>query len=220
MTSNNKIKIAVVDDHEVVCQGMERMISPEPDMEVVGCARDLGSALSLVQESKPDVVLVDVRLREESGFDFIEKAREMGAEVIFIMITGFENEHNVSRAIEIGASGLVTKDSPSGLMLNAIRVAYNGGSIWPRDLLSNTYRSASFTEYPHNKPSVQRTNLTIRENEIIKLLIEGDTNKAIANKLGLSDTTVKKSMKNIMNKFHVDNRVKLALLVSKLDLTM
>lgn len=218
--SSDTIRVAVIDDHEVVCQGFEQMINHEPDMEIVGSARDINNSLLLIKQSIPDIVLVDVRLQNESGFDLIEKARAMGTKAIFIMITGFESEHYLSQALEIGALGLITKGSPKGLILNAIRVAYNGGSVWSRDLLFNTYRSASCIEYPHNKPSIQRTNLTIRENEIVRLLIEGNTNKTIAHRLGLSDTTIKKNMKNIMNKLHVDNRVKLALLVSKLDLNI
>ncbi|BAS32457.1 response regulator transcription factor [Dehalococcoides mccartyi] len=216
-----KIKVLICDDHDIVCQGLVNIVSDEPDMEIVGCATNLDSALTLIKKLNPDVVLADIRLGDESGFDLIKQSCQAGFEIPFIMITGFHNEFYLSKAIENGAAGLLSKESPGRVIVNSIRLTFDGHSVWPMELLKNTYDSLAISHYSSTTSidtAMAIPNFTPQEKEIIKFLLKGNTNKAIAHELGLSDVTVKKSLKNIMNKLHVDNRMKLAMVISRLSL--
>lgn len=215
----SKIKVLICDDHDIVCQGLVNIISCEADLEIVGCAANLSSALTMIRELKPDVVLADIRLGDENGFDLIKQSHRAGFKISFIMITGFKNEFYVSKAIENGAAGLLSKESPGRVIVNSIRLTFDGNSVWPMELLKNTYNSLSISHYASDTDTnLAVPNFTPREKEIIKFLLKGNTNKAIAHELGLSDVTVKKSLKNIMTKLHVDNRMKLAMVISRLSL--
>jgi len=186
-----RIRVGVVDDHAVVRDGTAALLGREPDIEVVGVAATLQSAAALL-ELKPDVLVVDIRIGEENGFDLVRNLAASGGPRI-VILTSFDYPQFVDAALRLGASGYVLKTDPFAKVVNAIRDVAAGG-------LAYSVRPSAAVQRP----------LSPREVEIVSLVVEGWSNDEIAAQLGISGKTVESHLTRIFERVQVASRTELA----------
>ncbi len=212
------IRVLVVDDHEVVREGLRTLLSEEPDISVVGGAQSGAEGIKKANGLKPDIVLMDIKMPDMDGFAAARKIMQQQPDTSVIMLTGYESVLYVSEAVQVGVRGFVSKDCPRRLISNAVRVVMDGGSVWEGDLIQNAVRGLFHMhkiEVEVGDRHLLDIQLTQRELEILRLLTDGLTNKDIATKLSISVETIKKSIKSIMGKLGVSNRTQAAIVASR-----
>lgn len=201
------IRIIIADDQELVRTGFEMILNSQPDMEVVGTARDGMEALHLINEEKPDVALLDIRMPTIDG---LEVCRRVAGSTNVVIVTTFEDDSYVEKALEYGARGFLLKDSGTALLIEAVRAAANNQAlISPKitDILLNMAKSAEDRTPP---PDPDLDMLSAREMQVAQLIAHGRTNAEIADTLDISLTTVKSHVSRIQNRLELRNRVEIA----------
>jgi two-component system response regulator NreC len=202
-----KIRLLLVDDHEIVRAGLRMLFMAQEDMEIVGEAGSGEEALEAVQQLKPDVVLMDVAMPGINGIEATRQIKEIDPGAAVLALTMHEDEQYFFQMLDAGASGYVPKRAAPDELISAIQVVYRGDVfIYPslarllvRDFLqrSETGTSSSVEE------------LTPREREVLTYIAEGYTNQEIANALVISVKTVDRHRENIMRKLNLHNRIEL-----------
>jgi len=192
------IRVLMVDDHQVVREGLRRMLELERDMEVVGEAAGFEEALAQIELLSPDVVLMDIKMPGKDGIETTRLVKERQPTCKVIMLTLYEDY--LVQAIEAGAEGYLLKDVKREELAQAIRAVQRGRTpISPlsRESLTELTASIKGTERPH---------LSERELEILKLIAAGTTTREVGERLFLSETTVKRDVQHIFDKLDVRNR--------------
>ena len=199
------IKVLLVDDHGVLRDGLSSLISLEPDMEVVGEARDGEEAIKLVESTRPDVVLMDINMPGMSGVEAIRRIHAKHPQVAVLVLTMYDRDEYLYESIRAGATGYLLKDAPSGDVIAAVRSAYRGEStlhpVMARKLLDNLSGGERRMERGGGDDF-----LTPRELDVLKWMVKGLSNKEIAEQLFISDKTVKIHVSNIFKKLGVKSR--------------
>jgi len=211
-----EIKVGIVDDHSIMRQGLRVMLDREPDLQVVGDADGERSAITMVTQATPDVVLMDLKLTIDGGcegLDLCAKVADRFPESRILVLTTFADEWLVREAIRQGAKGYVVKDVDLTELIRAIRAVYRGESAFDS-------RSASaVVSWLRREPDTEATaQITPREREILALLARGLSNVAIGKRLYISDTTVKFHVTNLMHKLGARRRAEAVYAASKLGL--
>jgi len=211
-----EIKVGIVDDHSIMRQGLRVMLDREPDLQVVGDADGERSAITMVTQATPDVVLMDLKLTIDGGCDGLDlcaKVADRFPESRILVLTTFADEWLVREAIRQGAKGYVVKDVDLTELIRAIRAVYRGESAFDS-------RSASaVVSWLRREPDTEATaQITPREREILALLARGLSNVAIGKRLYISDTTVKFHVTNLMHKLGARRRAEAVYAASKLGL--
>jgi len=191
------ISILISDDHPVVRAGLRGMLSGEPDFEVVGEAENGKEAVGLTGELKPDVVLMDLRMPEMDGVAAIERIRAEHPKVQILVLTTYESDADILRAIETGATGYLLKDTPREELFGAIRTVAEGKSPLAPGVATRLMQRMRDTD---------EEGLSTREIEVLELVARGTSNKEIAKQLWVSETTVKSHMLHIFDKLGVTDR--------------
>ncbi|MGQ9516577.1 MAG: response regulator [Anaerolineae bacterium] len=207
----NPIRILLVDDHTVVRRGIRSLLELEPDLSVVGEAACGVEAFPLIERSRPDIILLDLRLPDMNGIEVCRRLTQEHPDIPVIILSAFSYEQDVLDCIEAGAKGYVLKDVDVFELIRAIRAVQRGESVLdPRvtRAVMEHFRQAGRTAEPAGA-------LTEQEKEIIRLIAQGLTNKEIARKLFLSPNTVKFHISNIMRKLDVRRRTEIAFRASK-----
>ena len=199
------IRVLVVDDQPLVRSGFRMVLEERPDLELVGEAADGVEALELARELDPDVILMDVRMANLDGVEATRQLVERGTRAHILVLTTFDLDEYVYAAIRAGASGFLLKDVEPAELVDAIRVVAAGNSLFGPAATERLL--ARFAQQP--LPDAGRTldELTDREREILTLLASGLSNAELAEKLFLSETTVKTHVSAILRKLHVRDRV-------------
>jgi DNA-binding NarL/FixJ family response regulator len=216
------IRVLLVDDHIVLLEGMSRIIELEEDMQIVGQATNGSEAVSLVEKIKPDVVLMDINMPEMDGLQATHRIKQISPQTEVLILTMFDKEEYLLWVIKAGASGYLLKDSPSYEVIQAIRIVSKGESMlhpsMTRKLLTQYSKHSSPPDQQNNTSfikeniqwekqyTVNSENLSPRESEVLKQLVDGKTNKEIAEHLYISDKTVKIHVNKIYKKFQVKSR--------------
>ena len=189
-----KIKILLVDDHTIVREGLRVLIELQEDMSVVGEAANGTEAISLYGDIMPDIVLLDLMLPDMYGVDVIKKIRHRHSDASIAILTTFQGEEDIYRALKAGARGYLLKDTPRTEFFEAIRKIRNGDHYIPVEI------AGKLAAY------VGKTNLTPREMEILNLISKGYANKTIAEKMCITEGTVKTHVNHILSKLSVKSR--------------
>lgn len=192
--SKRPIRILVADDHYVVRMGLVALVETEPDLRVVGEAADGTRAVELFAQLKPDLVLMDVRMPVCDGIVATEKIRGQFPEARILMLTTYDGDEDIHKALRAGASGYLLKNSTRESLIPALRAVAAGQRWIPQEIASRLATRKRFEE------------LTPREVEVLEQLAKGLANKEIADVLGISEHTVKDHLKNILGKLHVADR--------------
>jgi DNA-binding NarL/FixJ family response regulator len=197
-----KIRILLVDDHQLMRSGVRLMLEREPDISVVGEASDGREAVSLVKTLKPEVVVMDIGMPNLNGIEAALQMTQENPDLAIVIVSMHSDESYVLRALKAGARGYLLKDSAEADLIKAIHVVYAGKSFFSpavsKVLLDDYVRKLrrSGTEDAYDL-------LTPREREILQLIAEGKSNKDIANLLGLSVYTVESHRSNLMGKLNL-----------------
>ena len=197
--TGKKIRVLIVDDHPVVRIGLRTSIDAEPDLQVVAEAGDGAAALAAFAEHRPDITLMDLRLPGMTGPETISQIRARWPDAAIIVITTYDADADVYRAVQAGARGYLLKGIFTEGMLEAIRHVHAGGRLFAR-------------EVPALTDSTPRPALTSREVGVLQLVAKGLSNKEIGAALFVSEDTIKTHLKHIFTKLSVGDRTEAALL--------
>ena len=195
------IKVLFADDHEMVRIGVSAYLSAQPDIEVIAEADDGGPAVKLALELRPDIILMDLVMKEMDGIEATEKIIEAWPEAKIIIVTSFLDDEKVYPALEAGAKSYLLKTSKADEIAKAIRATFAGQSILEPEV---TGKIMNRMRNPKENPLHEQ--LTDRENEILLLITEGKTNQEIADELFIALKTVKVHVSNILGKLQVQDR--------------
>ena len=201
MASNDKLKILIVDDHDIVRKGLAMLVSRQQDLTVVAEAGTVAEAVEKARKSVPDVVVMDIRLPDGSGIEACREIRDENANVKVLMLTSYSDEEAVMGSIMAGASGYLLKEIRSQEIVDAIRRVGAGQS-----LLDPTVTAGVLDRVRRGKEQDVLAQLTEQELRILELIADGQTNREIAGQINLSDKTVKNYVSNILGKLEVSRR--------------
>lgn len=204
----NKIRILVVDDQNVVREGMVAILSLQPDMEVVGEAENGLQAVQIARKTKPDVILLDMVMPYQDGLATIPKLKEISSNFRILVLSSFAESNRVYQAIKIGALGYMLKDTPRVELLQAVRDVANGQASLHPSVAMKVIQD--FNNSATNENSVNE-HLTRREMETLRLIARGLSNQEIAMTLVVHERTIAKYVSSVLNKLHVTNRTQAAL---------
>ena len=207
MTNAKCIRVLIADDHAVVREGLRALITLEPGMEVVGEAADGIEAVRQIRALQPDVILLDMVMPGKDGLGVINEIRQDNPDVRILILTSFVEDEKVIPAIKAGALGYLLKDSSPQQLLQGIREVYRGESVLHPRIARKLIGEISG---PRTQPPTVEL-LTEREVEVLKLVAQGLPNQDIAEKLVISEWTVRTHVRNILDKLHLANRTQATL---------
>ncbi len=207
------IRILIADDHPIFRDGLRRLLEAEPDLKVVGEACDGAEAVKLVRQLRPDILLLDLAMPRHPG---LEALREMSSgpsnSVRVILLTAAAEKNQIVEALQLGARGIVMKDSATQLLLKGIHTVMAGEYWVGRESVSNLVQYLRMLVQSSGEEARQKKfGLTPRELEIVSAVVAGYSNKEIAEYFKISEDTVKHHLSNIFDKLGVSTRLELAL---------
>jgi len=210
------ISVYLLDDHEVVREGIRNLLQKEPSITLVGDTGNPVTAIEEILRMEPDVVVLDICLHSAgmSGFEVGQAIRQEKPDQAIIMLTGFDSQLYATEALTMGASGFVTKERSRRILSLAIQLASEGLSLWDTDLLNNAVKRLSKGSVIMGRDSalkVHAAELNANEMKVFQLLKKGYSNKEICKELNFSDASVKKYVHNCIKKLGKSNRVQVAL---------
>jgi len=198
MPEKQFIRILVVDDHLVVRLGLRSMIESEPDMRVAAEASNGDEALEKYKSSSADLVLMDLRMPRMAGVDAIKAIRQQDSHARILVLTTYDGDESIYRALQAGAQGYLLKDVPKEEFVTAIRKVSQGGYYIPQQLAAKLAQRV---------PAGQ---LSDREMDVLRLIVEGLSNKEIGERLGVAESTVKNHVNSVLAKLQVQDRTQAA----------
>ncbi|WP_413102062.1 response regulator transcription factor [Streptomyces sp. Inha503] len=218
-TEREPVRVVIVDDDQLVRMALRLVIDGEPDLTVVAEAADGDAAITVVDEQRPDVVLMDVRMPGRDGLGTTRELLTRPAPPRVLMLTTFDSDDLVLGALHAGALGFVLKDTPPARILDAVRTVADGNPVLSPAATARVIAAATSPQSSHARDSSrqaarkQLSVLTERERDTARAIADGLGNPEIAERLHISVATVKAHIGNLFAKLAVDNRVRIALLV-------
>lgn len=200
------IEIMIADDHSMIREGLKQLLELEGDMKVVAEASNGKECLKIIGEVRPDVLLLDINMPEKNGLEVLEELNLTKKRPKILILTVHNEVDYLLKAVEIGVDGYVLKDSESAELKKAIQTVVSGETYIQPDLIPAL--NSKRVERDSDKDKID--NLTRRELQVLKLLAVGSYNKEIAEKLGISERTVKNHVSNIFKKLEVTDRTQAA----------
>jgi DNA-binding NarL/FixJ family response regulator len=204
------MRVVICDDQSIVRDGLEMLLKLEPDMDVVGKAGDGASAVEIVTQKKPDIVLMDLKMPIMNGVEAIRRIRAQFPDIKILVLTTYADDEWVFDAVQAGASGYLLKDTPRDEVIKAIRGTTEGKTYVDPSVAGKVLRQASSHQ---NQPSTNiTTELTEREIEVLQLIAKGLNNRDISEKLFLSEGTIRNHVSAILAKLGVSDRTQAAVI--------
>lgn len=207
------IRIVIADDHPIFRDGLRKLLSLEDDFDVCGEARDGNEVMEVVRQTEPDILLLDLRMPGMDGLTVLQNLKSSGTRTRIIILTASEDKNEFVQAMKLGCSGIVLKQTATELLYKSIRKVF-AGEIW----LDSHTTAAVMRQFASpgrisatDRKGRERSPLSQREREIVALVAQGFKNKEIAEKIFISEQTVKNHLHNIFDKLGVSDRLELAL---------
>jgi DNA-binding NarL/FixJ family response regulator len=208
----HSVRILIADDHPIFRDGLKRLLESEPEFRVVGEACDGVEAVSLVRKLKPEILLLDLAMPRRPGLEALREMNSDPSSVRVILLTAAAEKEQIVEALQLGARGVVLKDSATQILLQSIRAVISGEYWVGRESVSNLVQYLrGLVESSGQAPRQRKYGLTPRELEIISAVVAGYANKEIAEHFKISEDTVKHHLSNIFDKLGVSTRLELAL---------
>src|ERR1700732_1199655 len=208
------VRILIADDHPIVRDGLKKLLQLEEDFEVVGEAGDGREVLEKVHELDPDVLLLDLRMPNLDGLSALQALQQTNKRTRVIILTASEDKNEFVQAMKLGCSGIVLKQTAPELIIKSIRKVH-GGEIWldshTTAAVMRQFAAPGEVGSSGSGKSRERSPLSPREREIVPLVAQGYKNKEMAEKMFISEQTVKNHLHNIFDKLGVSDRLELAL---------
>jgi DNA-binding NarL/FixJ family response regulator len=207
-----KTRILIADDHPIFRDGLRKLLEAEPDFKVIGEASDGQEAVKLAQELKPDVLLLDLAMPRQPGLDALRELASSATPVRTVLLTVAIEKAQLVEALQLGARGVVLKETSTELLLKSIRSVVAGQYWVGREAVTDLVRVLrELIPAAGEEAKKKAFGLTPRELEIVSAIVLGFTNRDIARKYSISEDTVKHHLTNIFDKVGVSNRLELAL---------
>ena len=221
LPSKSKIRIVVADDHPIFRDGLCRLLALEEDFEVVAQAQDGRQVLDVLQQHEPDILLLDLKMPGLDGLATLQRLQIAKNKTRVIVLTASDDKNEFVQAMKLGTSGIVLKQTATELLIKSIRKVH-AGEIWLdshttaaviRQFVANDEAQPAMHSLPPSPPTRERERspLSQREREIVALVAQGFKNKEMAEKMFISEQTVKNHLHNIFDKLGVSDRLELAL---------
>lgn len=203
----------LVDDHELIREGIKQLIEMEDDINVIAQVGNGDKAIELARKYVPDVILLDINMPETNGIDVLRRLKDLGIKSKVIMLTIHDDREYLLETMKIGADGYILKDSDAEGLVKAIRDV-NMGQSYVQPSIASLLVNKTVKE--NDNPDIRKINsLTKREYEVLTLIAEGLSNKDIADKLYISEKTVKNHVSSIFRKIDVNDRIQAAIFAFK-----
>ncbi|HYE82411.1 MAG TPA: response regulator transcription factor [Clostridia bacterium] len=213
------IKVLLVDDQDILVEGLKLILGKEEDIQICGTANNGRKAYEACKWNRPDVVLMDIKMPDINGVEATRMIKKDFPEVRIIVLTTFNDDEYIYDALKNGASGYLLKDASPEEIAKALRTVHNGGALLPSEVavrvLDKFSELAKGNPDKHSDP--RKELLTEREAEICRLIAEGKNNKEIADELYLSEGTVKNHITKVLIKLDLRDRTQLAVFTIKND---
>jgi len=219
-----KTRIAIIDDHQLFREGVKRILDFEPSFEVVSEGDDGEDALSIVEDSKPDVVIMDINMPKVNGVEATKQLVEANPETKVIILSIHDDENYVTHALKTGARGYLLKEMDADTLIEAVKVVSDGGSyLHPKVThnLVNEFRRLATNGSGGGTAAIATEIrrplhiLTRRECEVLQMLADGKSNRGIGEALFISEKTVKNHVSNILQKMNVNDRTQAVVVAIK-----
>jgi two-component system, NarL family, response regulator LiaR len=213
VAGDGKIKVLIVDDHQVVRQGLRIFLDLQDDIQIVGEAGDGQAAVELTEELSPEVVLMDLVMPRLGGIAAIGRIKALSANVKVIALTSFAEDDKVYPAIQAGASSYLLKDVSPDALVEAIRAVHRGEARLHPEVMRKLMEQV--VHQSPAAPPVSTPSLSPREGEVIRLVADGKSNREIAQSLIISEKTAKAHVSNILSKLGLEDRTQMAIYAIK-----
>ncbi len=207
MTNSSTHSIILIDDHPLFRKGVAQLVEDDNHFSLVGEASNARDGIALIEELDPDVVLMDLNMKEMNGIEALTELRKRGITAVVVIFTVSNHEKDILAAMKAGADGYLLKDCEPEDLMEKLRLAATGKSVLDDELVQIVTHALR-----ENKPTPPSSKnlLTAREKDILDLLAACKSNKAIANELGITDGTVKVHVKNLLRKLNLKSRIEAA----------
>jgi len=206
-----KIKVLLVDDHQIILDGVKTMLVDEEDIDFIGCASDGAQALEIIKLQLPDIVISDISMPDMTGIELTSKIMELNLPSKVLILSMYTTDDYIYNAIKAGASGILPKqDTNKDMLMEAIKTISDGDDYFSSNISKNFMRSyVSKIKNVNANDGLKKFSLTAREKEILKYYVEGFSNQEVAQKLNISVRTVETHKNNIMKKFDFKSTVEM-----------
>ena len=211
MMQRRPIRVCIIEDHPIVRSGLRMLLGSQPEFEIVGEASDRRVAFEIARHKRPDLFLLDLQLGEESAADFLQELLSL-CKANAILFTGNPSAQEIQRAIQAGALGLVYKHEDPEVLIRAIHKVHAGEAWLPRSLMTaalSQLRAVRSRKVNTNAEITKIASLTPREREIVALVASGINRRGIAERLFVSEATVRNHLTSIFGKLDVENQFEL-----------
>jgi two-component system, NarL family, response regulator len=198
-----RIRVLVCDDHQIVRQGLVALLQADDDFEVVAEAGDGGETIALFRQHAPDVTLIDLRMPRLDGIETIRLLKRSAPDSRFLVLTTYDNDDDISRALQAGASGYLLKDVGRDTLREAIRIVHTGRRFIPAEIADRVL------------PRLNDQELTERELQVLRGIAQGLSNREIGDQLGIAESTVKSHVNGLLGKLGVTDRTQALVLAVK-----
>ena len=206
------IRLLLVDDQNLICQGLQAVLTQEPDLEVIGCAENGKVALELVESLQPDVVLMDIQMPIMTGIEATQLINEQFPDIKVLVLSTFDDDRDIAQSMRAGAQGYLLKDMPAPELAEAIRLVYRGYSQMAPGLMEKLVMKVPDSDGVKAQSAPEElAQLPPRERDVLRLIGQGCTNREIAAQLHLAEGTVKTYVTHLLNRLTLKNRSQLAI---------
>ena len=211
-TGTNKIKVIIADDVEILRRGLETVLAQDDSIEVVGTASDGKEAAEIAEKLSPDVAIMDMRMPGFDGEYGIRKIKQTCPSVRVLVLTTFDDDETVKKAVQSGADGYILKEMDNDRILSAIKAVSGGMNVYCANVFGTVRSADSAVEAPDGELSAS---LSERDRELLKLIAGGCDNKTIASTLFLAEGTVRNNISRLLEKLGLKDRTQLAVYAVK-----